>query len=106
MRTEWCPDCGDVYDSAASHFCAPHVPTETEDQAKPLPCRTCRHSSVFLGVVACDEGTTATEVDGLSFADGDPSVEVYMWFLGPQDGPCPGYVQRDESTDKKDGGAQ
>ena len=74
------------------------------DPINPLPCRTCQHGFVFLGVVGCTEGTAATEVDGLSFADGDPSVEVYMWFIGPQDGPCPGYVQRDESTDKKDGG--
>ena len=35
MKTYWCPDCGDVYDSAASHFCAPHVSTETEEQTQP-----------------------------------------------------------------------
>lgn len=72
------------------------------DQARPLPCRTCLHGSVFLGVVACNEGTTATEVDGLLFADTEPSPGVVLWFLGPQDGPCPGYVQRDETTDNTD----
>lgn len=74
------------------------------DQVKPLPCRTCRHGSVFLGVVACNEGSASAYVDCFPFAVIDHSVGVYLWLLGPQDYPCPGYVQRDETTDKKDGG--
>lgn len=64
----------------------------------PLPCRTCRHGSVFLGVVSCNEGTATIEVDDLPFADGDPSVGVYLWIIGPQDDPCPGYVLRDDAS--------
>lgn len=68
------------------------------DTIIPLPCRTCRHGSVFLGVVACNEGTVVSEVDGLPFADVEHSVGVYLWLLGPQDYPCPGYVPRDDAS--------